>query len=84
MSFETEGSSKSWGSAFWKDAAERIVSTAAQAALGVLVASGVAAIGTQAGLTIIATAAAASLLKAVIANGVTDDSVSPASLVSEE
>ncbi len=82
MSFET-GSDSNWGRAFWKDAAERIVSTAAQAALGVLVASGVAALGTQAGLTIVATAAAASLLKAIVANGVVDDTQSPASLVSE-
>lgn len=82
MSFETDSGS-SWGGSFWKDAAERVISTAAQAALGVLVASGLAALGTQTGLTIVATAAAASLLKAIVANGVVDDSVSPASLASE-
>lgn len=84
MSFETGADSK-WGGAFWKDAAERVIATAAQAALGVLVASGLAALGTSTGLTIIGTAAAASVLKAIVANGVVDpvDSVSPASFAKE-
>lgn len=69
---------------FWKDTAERVVSTAAQAAIGVLTADGVlgvADVDFEAGASIVALAALVSFLKAIVAGKTTDESVSPASLV---
>ena len=68
---------------FWKDTFERVVSTAAQAALGVLTADGVigvADVDFKAGASIVGLAALASLLKALVAGKFTGDNVSPASL----
>ncbi len=69
-------------SLFWKDTAERVVSTAAQAAIGVLTADGVdlANIDLKAGLSIVGAAALVSFLKALVAGKFVGDSVSPASL----
>lgn len=69
---------------FWKDTAERVISTAAQAAIGVLTADaviGVADVDFEAGASIVALAALVSFLKALVAGRTTDDHVSPASLV---
>jgi hypothetical protein len=68
-----------WTKKFWKDTAERVIFTAAQAALGVLVASGIIGLATTAGWIIIGTAAAAALLKAIVAAGVGSNDISPAS-----
>lgn len=68
---------------FWKDTIERVVSTAAQAALGVLTAdnlTGLANIDFKAGLSIVGGAAVASFLKALIAGKYASNNVSPASL----
>lgn len=69
---------------FWKDTFERVVSTAAQAAIGVLVVDGatITNIDWEAGAGIVGTAALVSLLKALVAGKVGGD-VSPASLASE-
>ena len=65
---------------FWKDTAERVIATAAQAAGGVLIASGLAGLGTEEGLLITASAAALSLCKAIVAYYFGSDEISPASL----
>lgn len=66
---------------FWKDAVERVISTAAQAAAGVLVADSITGLATKEGAIVVGTAAALALLKSLIANAVTsdEDTVSPAS-----
>lgn len=69
---------------FWRDTAERVVSTAAQAAIAVLTADGVVGVADvdfEAGASIVALAALVSFLKAIVAGKATDESVSPASLV---
>lgn len=70
-----------WNKAFWKDAAERVIFTAAQAGIGVLAASGIVGFGTWGAVAVIGTAAAAALLKAVVAALAVDNSISPASVV---
>lgn len=66
---------------FWKDTAERVVSTAAQAAIGVLTADGFDLVNfdAKASLAVVGTAALVSFLKALVAEKV-DGTVSPASL----
>lgn len=69
---------------FWKDTAERVLSTAAQAAIGILTADGVlgvADVDFEAGASIVALAALVSFLKALVAGRGVDHTVSPASLV---
>jgi len=68
---------------FWKDAVERVVSTAAEAALGVLAAGSVTDLTTKHGLIVVATASVAALLKSVIGAKAVDDSISPASLATD-
>ena len=69
---------------FCKDTTERVISTAAQAAIGVLTADGVLGVGDvdfNAGASIVGLAALVSLLKALVAGKATaNSSVSPASL----
>lgn len=74
-----------WSKLFWKDTVERVVSTAAQAAIGVLTADGVGAanIDLEAGLAVVGIAAAVSFLKAIVAAHATNDTVSPASLAQD-
>lgn len=72
-----------WTKAFWKDTLERVIATAAQAALGVLVASGIVAFGTWGTVAVIGTAALSALLKCLIAVLAKGDTQSPASLVGE-
>lgn len=69
---------------FWVDTAERVLATAAEAALGVLAAGSVVDLSTKPGLIVVATASAAAFLKSLVGAKVTDDSVSPASLVSAD
>jgi hypothetical protein len=68
-----------WTKKFWKDAAERVIFTAAQAALGVIVATGLAGFAVSAGWVVVGTAAAAALLKAIIAGYTGSNEISPAS-----
>lgn len=72
-----------WTKAFWKDAIERVVSTAAQAAVGVLTADGfnLVEFDLKAGASVVGVAALVSLLKALVANEYVEGTVSPASLV---
>lgn len=73
-----------WTKLFWKDTAERVISTGAQAAIGVLTADGVlgvADVDFKGAASIVALAAAVSLLKALVAGKAVGGTVSPASLV---
>ncbi len=75
-----------WNSLFWKDVAERTVSTVAQVLLGLLTADGfnLVALDVNAVLVTVAVAAAVVVLKAVVANNlVSNTTVSPASLVKD-
>lgn len=66
---------------FWKDTVERVVSTAAQTALAIVTADqfDVKSFNVEDGLIVVGLAAAASFLKALVADRV-GSSVSPASL----
>lgn len=76
-----------WTKLFWKDTIERVVSTAAQAAIAVLTVDGfdLANFDFEAGASVVGIAAAVSFLKAIVAGSgkISDDTVSPASLVQE-
>lgn len=67
---------------FWKDTAERVISTAAQAAIALLTVDGfdVANFDVEQGAAVVGVAALVSLLKALVAGKVTNSNVSPASL----
>jgi hypothetical protein len=67
---------------FWKDLAERVVATVAQVLLGLLTADGATSVPASVWVTTTLVAAAAVVLKAVVAVTLVkgDDSVSPASL----
>ena len=67
---------------FWKDTVERVVATAAQAAIAVLTADGfdVANFDFEAGAAVVGIAGALAFLKALVAAKFVDDNVSPASL----
>ena len=68
---------------FWKDTAERVVSTAAQAAIALLTVDGfdLANFDLEKGAAVVGVAAALSFLKALVAGKATPASdVSPASL----
>ena len=67
---------------FWKDTAERVISTAAQAAIALLTVDGfdVANFDVEQGAAVVGVAALVSLLKALVAGKVTGSTVSPASL----
>lgn len=74
-----------WTRIFWKDTVERTVSTAAQAALAMLSADGLgvldvdwADVGSVSGL-----AAILAVLKALVAAKTVDNTISPASLVTD-
>lgn len=69
---------------FWKDTSERVISTAAQAAIGVFTASqsNLLNVDFKAAAAVVGTAALASFLKALVA-GKVSGTVSPASLVKE-
>ena len=71
-----------WTSLFWKDTVERVLATVAQVLIAVLSVDGLdlVALDWQATLSAVAIAGALSLLKAVVANAVTGNTVSPASL----
>lgn len=58
-----------WSKAFWRDAAERAVKTAAQSALGVLTATSVDAIDWAGGVSVVAVATAASVLTSIVSSG---------------
>lgn len=72
-----------WTKLFWKDTAERVVSTAAQAAIGLLTVDGfdVANFDLETGAAVVGVAALVSFLKALVADRFVGDAVSPASLV---
>lgn len=74
-----------WSKLFWLDTGERVLSTAAQAAVGILVAGGLVGLATSAGLITIGTAAALALLKAVVVASATnpETTLSPASPISD-
>ena len=72
-----------FSSLFWKDTAERVIMTFAQSILALLLVApqtSILAFDWPSALAVGATAAAISLLKAVIATVATNKSVSPASL----
>lgn len=71
-----------WSGLFWKDTAERVIATIAQVLIAVLSVDGLdlIALDWTAALTTVVVAGALSLLKAIVANAVTGNSVSPASL----
>lgn len=72
-----------WTKAFWKDTVERVVSTAAQVAIGVVTADGFDLVNfdLKAAASVIGVAALASFLKALVANEYVEGTISPASLV---
>ena len=75
-----------WRSLFWKDTLERVVATIAQVLIAILSADGLDLVNYdfQAGLVTVGIAAALVVLKAVVANTAVDNSVSPASLASDD
>lgn len=72
---------------FWKDAAERALSTAAQTLLALILAAGtttVVAFNWPVLLGTAATAAVVSVLKSLVAGKLVDNTISPASLVEDK
>lgn len=74
-----------WTGAFWRDTTERVIVTGAEALLAVITVDGFNLVNFDftAGAVAVGVAAAASFLKAVIAGGTVQDTVSPASFVKE-
>lgn len=74
-----------WTSLFWKDAAERVIATVAQVLLGIITADGFNLVNFDvvATLTVVGTAALATVLKVILAASVSE-TVSPASLAKDE
>ena len=75
-----------WNSLFWKDTVERVIATVAQVLITILSVDGLDLVNFdfEAGLVSCAIAGALVVLKAVAANAVTDNSVSPASFATED
>ena len=71
---------------FWRDAVERVVSTMAQALLALLLTDGfnLLTFDWKAGLSVVVTAGVISLLKAIVADKLVTNSVSPASLAPDD
>lgn len=61
-----------WTSAFWKDAAERAIKTAAQSAIGVLTATSIEVIDWEAGAVAVGVATAVSVLTSLVSSGAGD------------
>ncbi len=74
-----------WNGLFWKDTVERLISTVAQVLITILSVDGLDLVNFdfQSGAVTVGIAAALVVLKAVAANAITGDSVSPASFVSD-
>lgn len=75
-----------WTSLFWKDAAERVLSTVAQVLIAILSVDGLDLIqlDLEATLTTVLVAGGLALLKAIVANAAVGRAVSPASLVPDD
>jgi hypothetical protein len=75
-----------WTGLFWKDTAERVLATVAQVLIAVLSVDGLnlVALDWQAIASAVAIAGALALLKAILANAVTGNTVSPASLAPDD
>jgi hypothetical protein len=72
---------------FWKDAAERAIATGIQALLALVLAGpafNVFDFDWNSALVVVASAAVLSVVKSLAANALTNNSVSPASLVTDD
>lgn len=58
-----------WTKAFWRDATERAIKTAAQSTIGVLTATSVDAIDWEGGVVAVAVATAVSVLTSIVSSG---------------
>lgn len=76
-----------WNSLFWKDVAERVIVTFAEALLALFLVAPTTSVITfdwPSALGVSATAALISFLKAIVANFATGNTVSPASLAPDD
>lgn len=71
---------------FWRDTVERVVSTMAQALLALLLTDGfdLLTFDWKAGLSVVVTAGVISLLKAIVADKLSKNTISPASLAPDD
>lgn len=74
-----------WNGLFWKDTVERMIATVAQLLITILSVDGLDLVhfDFEAGLVSVIIAAVLVVLKALAANAITSDSVSPASFATE-